>query len=57
MNKPPAIPPAPDGAASRHLDARLRAVPCGKLLAKIPWNGPPLDPTVVASRAMLAWLR
>lgn len=53
----PLPPPPPPLDATRNLDARLRAAPCGKLLAKIPWDGPSLDPDVIEARAMLAWLR
>jgi hypothetical protein len=44
-------------AALRNLDAQLVAAPSGTLLARVAWDGPPLDPEVLEARAMLAWLR
>jgi hypothetical protein len=57
MGEAPAPPPPDAPGATRGLNARLQAAPCGKLLAKIPWDGPPLDPDVIEARDMLAWLR
>jgi hypothetical protein len=44
-------------AAVRNLEPRLAAANARALLAKIPWDGPRLDPTTLPARAMLAWLR
>lgn len=52
--RPPSVTPS---VTLRNLDARLRAEPCGKLLAEVPWAGPPIDPDVLEARALLAWLR
>ena len=57
MSEPPPLPPPPSPAPIRNLEARLLAAPSGKLLAKVPWDGPPLDPDVLEARAILAWLR
>jgi hypothetical protein len=52
---PPAVPRPPPVIGN--LEPRLAAAPCGQLLAKVPWDGPRLDPDALSSRAMLAWLR
>ena len=41
----------------RNLEPRLAVASARQLLARIPWEGPRLDPATVAARAMLAWLR
>lgn len=51
----PALPPQP--AVLVNLEPRLAATPCARVLAEVPWDGPPLDPDVLGARAMLAWLR
>jgi hypothetical protein len=60
MTDPPALAPPserPTSSALRNLDAQLVAAPSGTLLARVAWDGPPLDPEVLEARAMLAWLR
>ena len=57
MHLSPLPPPPSASPAVRNLEARLMTAPSGKLLAKVPWDGPPLDPDVIEARAMLAWLR
>ena len=48
MTRPPPL---------RNLEPRLAVASARQLLAKIPWDGPRLDPDALAARAMLAWLR
>ncbi len=50
-------PPAVGLAVIRNLEAKLAAAPSAQLLAKVPWDGPRLDPDILGTRAMLAWLR
>jgi hypothetical protein len=40
-----------------NLEPRLAAANARQLLGRLPWDGPRLDPTTLAARAMLAWLR
>lgn len=56
--RPPAPPvPAASPPAVVNLDPRWAAGPSAQLLSRVPWDGPALDPSVLAARAMLAWLR
>jgi hypothetical protein len=43
--------------AIANLEPRLAAASAAQLLAKVPWDGPRLDPNALGARAMLAWLR
>ena len=49
-------PPLPTPVIA-NLDPKLATATSAQLLTKVPWDGPRLDPDVVTTRTMLAWLR